>query len=94
MTIKKLKSGWYNKKLKKINPKDEEIGAILYVTKDFNSLKKFLKNLDNKKIRDKISYYANDLIIDVFDGWCDTTIKVYAKVDYKKRHEDYLKLFK
>jgi len=30
---KELKSGWYNKKLQPIKPKDEEIGAILFVTK-------------------------------------------------------------
>lgn len=90
--FKDLKSGFYNKNLQRIDPKEEEIGAILYVTKDFDSLNKFLKNLNFKKLKNKIQYAKNDVIIDVFDGWIDTTIKVYAKIDYKKRHKDYLKV--
>jgi hypothetical protein len=89
---KELKSGWYNKKLQPIKPKDEEIGAILFVTKDFESLYDFIKKFDYNQLKKYVQYAKNDLIIDVFDGWIDTTIRVYAKIDYKKRHKDYLKM--
>ena len=85
-------SGWYNKNLKKIKPNEKEIGAILFVTKDFDSLHNFLKKLNFKKLKKKVQYVKNDVIIDVFNGWNDLTIKVYAKIDYKKRHKDYLEM--
>lgn len=88
----KLESGWYDKNLKRIDPDEREIGAILYVTKDFNSLKDFLKKF--KKTKRRVQYGMNDFIVDVFNGWMDTTIKVYAKIDYKKRHQDYLRVIK
>lgn len=87
-----LKSGWYNKKLRPINPNEKEIGAILFVTKDFRNLQEFLVRYNYAKLKQKVSYAKDDLIIDVFNGWNDLTIKIYARVDYKKRHKDYLKV--
>lgn len=79
-TPQELESGWYNKNLKKINPKESEIGAPLFVTKDFNHLYDFLKKLDFKQLTKKVpSASSKDVIIDVFNGWCDITIKVYSK---------------
>jgi len=51
-----------------------------------------LKKFDYNQLKKYVQYAKNDLIIDVFDGWIDTTIRVYAKIDYKKRHKDYLKM--
>ena len=87
-----IESGWYNKNLKIIEPNEKEIGAILFVTKDLDSLRKFLKKLDFKKLKKKVQYAKNDVIVDVFNGWNDLTIKVYAKIDYKIRHKDYLEV--
>lgn len=87
-----IESGWYNKNLKIIEPNEEEIGAILFVTKDLDYLRKFLKKLDFKKLKKKVQYAKNDVVIDIFNGWNDLTIKVYAKIDYKRRHKDYLEV--
>jgi len=77
-----LKTDWYNQNLEVIKPISKEIGAILYITKDFDLLNKELDYLREK--------HPEGLIIDVFNGWCDTTIKVYAKCDYIKEHQEYL----
>ena len=92
--IKTYKSGLYNKNMKEIAVDERELGAILYTTKDFDSLKKFLKKFDYKKVKKTLRYAKNDVIIDVFNGWSDIDIKVYEKTDYKKRHRDYLKIMK
>ncbi|MFW6173973.1 MAG: hypothetical protein ACOC5T_09535 [Elusimicrobiota bacterium] len=78
-TPKELESRWYDKNLKKINPKESEIGAPLFVTKDFGHLYDFLNTIDFKKLRKKVPSATNDVIIDVFNGWIDLTIKVYSK---------------
>lgn len=84
-----LESGWYDKNLKRIDPDEREMGAILYITKDFDFLRDFLKKF--KKSKKRVAYGMNDVIVDVSNSWIDITIKVYAKVDHKKRHQDYLK---
>lgn len=81
---KELKSGWYNKNLKEIDPNNEDIGTILYVTKDFSYLKDFVTKFKNSN--KKAPCDTNDLIIDVSNSWIDITIKVYAKVNWKKQH--------
>ena len=79
-TIEELETGWYDKDLKKIKPKESEIGAPLFVTKDFGHLYDFLNKLDFKRLTKKVpSASSKNVIIDVFNGWCDIIIKVYSK---------------
>jgi len=86
-----LLTGWYNKKLERINPDEREMGAMLYKTKSFDSLFDFLKKFDYKKLKKKLQYAKNDLIIYVHNGWNNIEIEVFAKDDFEKRHADYLK---
>lgn len=86
-----LKTNWYDENLKVIKPKNKEIGAILLVTKEFKVLNDYLINFDLKRLKSKVNY-SKGLAIDVFNGWSDLEIKVYALKDFEKEHDDYLKV--
>ena len=76
--MKELKTGWYNKELERIKIEDRNLGAVLFVTKEFKHLYDFINKLDFDTLSNKLQRPIDNIIIDVSNFWVGLTIKVYS----------------